>query len=96
MMGSYVLDLARSGKTVRRFLPSELDLGSVFVALEAVCQAPSGAISQPWRFIVVTDSQVKKKIREACEAGEKEFYSKVRGNSESGCLGGVSAGRNHS
>jgi len=79
MMSSCVLDLARSRKTVRKFLPSQLDLGSVFVALEAACQAPSGANSQPWRFMVVTDSQIKKKIREACEAGEKEFYSKVKG-----------------
>ena len=79
MMHSYILDLAKRRKTVRIFSQKPVDLKDVLVALETACQAPSGANFQPWRFVIVTDSRIKRKIREACERGEKEFYSKVRG-----------------
>jgi len=36
--------------------------------------APSGANRQPWKFVVVTDPHLKKKIREAAEKEEKESY----------------------
>ena len=36
--------------------------------------APSGANKQPWTFVVVSDSTLKRKIREAAELEEKEFY----------------------
>ena len=36
--------------------------------------APSGANKQPWRFVAVQDAAVKKEIRAAAEAEEREFY----------------------
>ena len=36
--------------------------------------APSGANKQPWRFIIVTDTELKRKIRIAAEKEEKENY----------------------
>lgn len=78
-MGSYVLDLARRRKTARRFSSEPIDLKAVIAAIEAGCQAPSGANSQPWRFLIVTDENVKKRVRKACENGEKTFYSEVKG-----------------
>jgi iodotyrosine deiodinase len=36
--------------------------------------APSGANKQPWRFIVVTDPELKREIRIAAEKEEKESY----------------------
>lgn len=36
--------------------------------------APSGAHKQPWKFVAIHDAEVKKKIRLAAEAEEKEFY----------------------
>jgi len=36
--------------------------------------APSGANMQPWHFVVVTDSKIKKEIREGAEKEEREFY----------------------
>jgi nitroreductase len=47
--------------------------------MKTACQAPSGANSQPWRFLIIADKLKKKQIREACEQGEKEFYSQVNG-----------------
>jgi iodotyrosine deiodinase len=35
--------------------------------------APSGANQQPWKFVVVQDADIKRKIREAAEA-EGESY----------------------
>lgn len=37
-------------------------------------QAPSGANKQPWTFVVVTDPEVKRQIREAAEEEERSFY----------------------
>ncbi len=43
--------------------------------LEAASTAPSGANLQPWHFAVVSGPETKKKIREAAEAEEREFYT---------------------
>lgn len=37
--------------------------------------APSGANLQPWHFVVVSDLAVKRRIREAAEEEEREFYA---------------------
>jgi len=79
MSTNHVLDLAKGRKSTRRFSSTPVNLKDVFIALETACQAPSGANSQPWRFVIVTDSQIKRRIGEACEQSEKEFYSKVKG-----------------
>lgn len=79
MVTNLVLDLAKKRKTVRRFSSIKVNRRDVLVALEAACQAPSGANSQPWRFVIITDSQVKRRIREVCERIEREFYSSVKG-----------------
>jgi nitroreductase len=42
--------------------------------LKTAGTAPSGANKQPWRFVVVTDPDIKKEIRIAAEAGERESY----------------------
>lgn len=36
--------------------------------------APSGAHKQPWKFVAISNAEVKKEIRKAAEAEEKEFY----------------------
>lgn len=43
-------------------------------AILAAGTAPSGANMQPWHFVVVQDSEVKQKIREAAEIEERELY----------------------
>jgi len=78
-MVSYILDLAKRRKTVRRFSSTPINMEDVLVALEIACHAPSGANSQPWRFVIVTDPQIKRKIREVCERIERKFYSEVKG-----------------
>ncbi len=50
-------------------------------AIRAAASAPSGAHVQPWRFVVVTDRAVRRRLREAAEAEEREFYER-RASSE--------------
>lgn len=45
-------------------------------AILAAGTAPSGAHKQPWTFVVVTDPALKRRIREAAEAEEREFYTR--------------------
>jgi nitroreductase len=74
-----VLELARSRKTVRKFKAKPPSMSDVLRALEAGRQAPSGANRQPWHFIIVTEPEAKRRLRESCEKGERELYKNVRG-----------------
>ncbi|UCH38341.1 MAG: nitroreductase family protein [Candidatus Bathyarchaeota archaeon] len=75
----HVFDLAKSRKTVRKFSAQVMDWNKLKIIVKTACQAPSGANSQPWKFLIVTDKLRKKQIREACEQGEKEFHLQVNG-----------------
>jgi nitroreductase len=74
-----IYDLAKRRKTVRKFSLRPVDWKEIIKVIKNACQAPSGANSQPWRFLIVTDTETKRRIRKACEQGEKEFYSNVNG-----------------
>ena len=74
-----VLKLARNRRSVRRFRGDGVTLRDVLKVLEAARQAPSGANSQPWRFLVVSDPDQKARIRAAAEEGERRFYERVSG-----------------
>jgi iodotyrosine deiodinase len=63
-------------RSVRDFRPDPLPEGLVQAAVRAAGTAPSGANVQPWRFVVVTDPQRKRRLREAAEAEEREFYAR--------------------
>ena len=72
-----VLELATRRVSVRKFLSKPVDLRDVFYAIDAARNAPSGANKQPWRFVIVTDQELKKRIREQCEEAEREFHSRA-------------------
>ncbi len=63
-------------RSVRDFAPDPVPPDIIDTAIEAAATAPSGANRQPWRFVVVRDSAVKARIREAAEAEEREFYER--------------------
>lgn len=65
----------RRRRTVREFSPRPVPREVIDDCLRAAGTAPSGANLQPWHFVVVSDVEVKKKIREAAEVEEREFYS---------------------
>lgn len=63
-------------RTVRDFASTPLPDGVVEWAVRTAATAPSGANVQPWRFVVVTDPERKRRLREAAEAEEREFYGR--------------------
>ena len=62
-------------RTTRHFSDRPVPRGVIEACLEAAGTAPSGAHLQPWHFVVVTDPEVKRRIREAAEQAEAEFYA---------------------
>ncbi len=63
-------------RTVRDFSPEPVPFALVENAVHAAALAPSGANRQPWRFVVVSDPAVRREIRIAAEAEEKESYER--------------------
>lgn len=66
----------RTRRSVRAFSSEAVTAGLIESAIAAAATAPSGANQQPWRFVVVRDAEVKRKIRVAAEAEEKENYER--------------------
>jgi iodotyrosine deiodinase len=63
-------------RSVREFSPAPIPDGVIEAAIRAAASAPSGANVQPWRFVVVSSPIRKRRLREAAEAEEREFYSR--------------------
>ena len=55
----------RSRRTVRDFSPEPVPFELIENAIAAAATAPSGANQQPWTFVVVSNPEIKRKIREA-------------------------------
>ena len=62
-------------------------MDDILYALDVARQAPSGANEQPWRFIIVTDPGLKKRIRDASERAERVLYANVKGDFREWLLG---------
>lgn len=69
-------ELIKRRRTVREFSEREVDGEIIKNCLKSAGTAPSGANMQPWRFVVVTNPEIKKKIREKAEEVEKDFYTR--------------------
>ena len=61
-------------RTVRDFSADTVPRDVIEACIQTAGTAPSGANQQPWHFAVVSDPEIKRKIREAAEAEEREFY----------------------
>jgi len=69
------LKMIRSRRTVREFSDKNVPMSVIKNIIKAASSAPSGANKQPWHFVIVRDSDLKKRIRIAAEKEEKEFYT---------------------
>ena len=67
-------DLQRR-RTVRDFSNKPVSIEVIENCIKAAGTAPSGANLQPWHFVVISNPEIKNKIRIAAEEEEKEFYS---------------------
>jgi nitroreductase len=64
-----LLDLIKHRKSVRDFLDKPVEREKIMMCLEAARLAPSESNSQPWRFIVVDDKELKDKLCDAAFSG---------------------------
>ncbi|MDC1419814.1 nitroreductase family protein [Euryarchaeota archaeon] len=62
-------------RTTRHFSNKKVERELIEVAIRTASTAPSGAHLQPWTFVVISNEELKKKIRDASEKEEIETYS---------------------
>ncbi len=67
-------DELRRRRTVRHYSHEPVPEEVIGACLEAAGTAPNGANRQPWHFVVVRDAEVKRRIRDAAEEEELDFY----------------------
>ena len=63
-----------SRRSIRDFSSRPVDPELIRNAIATAATAPSGANVQPWRFVVVEDPELKRRIREGAEEEELAFY----------------------
>jgi len=67
-------ELMKQRRTVREFSPDPVPFELIELAIKTAGVAPSGANQQPWRFVVVSNPEIKRQIRLAAEEEERENY----------------------
>jgi len=68
-------DELKRRRTVRQFSDRPVPREVIESCIEAAGTAPSGAHQQPWHFVVISDAETKRAIREAAEKEEAKFYA---------------------
>jgi len=69
-------DLLELRRTIRDFDPRPVPREVIEACIATAGSAPSGANQQPWHFVAVSSPEVKRRIRQAAEAEEREFYER--------------------
>ncbi|MFQ6094502.1 MAG: nitroreductase family protein [Candidatus Bathyarchaeia archaeon] len=64
-MSSSFLELIKARRSVKAYLPKEIPEAIILRIFEAAIWAPSAHNAQPWRFIVITDHDTRRKLAEA-------------------------------
>jgi iodotyrosine deiodinase len=67
-------DLLATRRTIRQFRAEPVDAQLTRLAIATAHTAPSGANRQPWRFVVVSEPDLKQQIRDGAEAEERRFH----------------------
>jgi nitroreductase len=61
-----VMEAIENRRSIRKFKPDSVPDEIILQLLECARLAPSEANSQPWRFVVLTDSSIKKRLMKHC------------------------------
>ena len=69
-------ELMSSRRTVRMFSADPVPVELIENAVATAATAPSGAHAQPWTFVVISDGDLKAKIRAAAEEEERRSYAR--------------------
>ncbi|MEX2526118.1 MAG: nitroreductase family protein [Gemmatimonadota bacterium] len=62
-------------RTTRHFSDRPVQRSIIEECVRTAGTAPSGAHQQPWHFVVISAPALKRRIRDAAEASEREFYA---------------------
>ncbi|MBL7991773.1 MAG: nitroreductase family protein [Candidatus Kapabacteria bacterium] len=68
-------DFLNRRRTVRHFSDRPVSRELIENCIRAAGTAPSGANMQPWRFVIISNPEVKHTIRLAAEEEERDFYT---------------------
>ena len=68
-------EVLKSRRSIRDFSDRPVSRETIEWIVRAATTAPNGANKQPWRFVAVQDSELKRKIRIAAEKEERELYA---------------------
>jgi len=71
-----LFDTLRLRRSVRFFADTPVSEEAIRWCVATAGTAPSGANKQPWRFVAIRDPALKRRIRIAAEAEEREFYAR--------------------
>jgi nitroreductase len=69
-------DVMKQRRSVRMFSNRAVPRQVIEQLVQAATTAPSGANKQPWRFVCVSNPELKRQIRHGAEEEEREFYSR--------------------
>jgi len=74
MITMSLMDLIKHRKSIRDFIDRPVERNKIMLCLEAARLAPSASNSQPWKFIIVDDQDVKKRL---CDNafGRTQFFN---------------------
>ena len=70
-----LLDMMIQRRSIRRYKPMDVPDELLEKIMEAGRWAPSGDNNQPWRFIVVRDAEVKRKMGEIAKEGSARRFA---------------------
>lgn len=70
----FYIDIKRR-HSIRKFSDRAVHKAIIENCIRAAGTAPNGANHQPWHFVAIHSSNVKKQVREQAEAHEQGFYS---------------------
>jgi len=73
-----VLKAVKARRSVRAYEPEKIPREIINTIIEAANQAPSGMNSQPWRFVVVEDEALHKKLINTAVPNVKKLLEKVK------------------
>jgi len=68
-------DVIRTQRSIRSYMPTPISEKALNRVLEAVRIAPSGSNRQPWKFIIVKDEELKRRLVPAC--GNQRFIAEA-------------------
>ncbi len=73
-----VIDAIKKRRSVRSYESRSVSADIINMIIEAGNQAPSAMNSQPWRFVVIEDKEVKKKLLKAALPNAKNILEQVK------------------